>query len=847
MKRTLLLMLMGGSGFFGFAQQKSYWKPVGENVAAKNLFTKEFKPASYKLYQLQEDILRTDLKKVPMEKTLKLSASSSIVTVPDANGNLKSFRVVEAPVMQPALAAKYPNLKSFVGQGIDDPAATIRFDLTPSGFHAMVTSAKEPAYYVNPVDQKSGIYIVNPRDEKDQSFFKCEVDGLLTGKGETAKTTQHNGNADDGTLRNYRLALCVNGEYSQYFLDGTEADTTEMISKVMASLVTNLTRANEVYERDYGVRMKFVDKQDSLVFLDPETDPWPTKPPLLGSSWNKKTQATIDERIGNENYDIGHLLGKVPAFKDNNGNAGCIACVCTKGNKGSGFTAYFEPSLLDYMVIDYWAHEMGHQFGANHTFSFNNEGTGANVEPGSGSTIMGYAGITGGTDVQPHSDPYFHAVSIAQVTNYIKSKNGGCSVNEATENIAPVVDAGKSYVIPATTPFTLTGKAKDKDASDVLTYSWEQIDVFESGSNTYPNITSKTGPVFRSLYNFDNPSRTFPDLETLREGVDANKWEALPAVTRDLNFRLTVRDNHPGGGNNMSADVKITVDADAGPFLITSQAEPGIEWKSGEKQTITWDVANTDKGDINVKKVNILLSLDGGQNFRVVLAQNTDNDGEEIITVPEVITDSARIKVEAVDNIFFDISDADFSVQTVLPVTWLSLKAQALENGAVIVKWSTVNEINSHHFVVERSLDGINFQAVGMVNAGNTPSRIQDYNFSDFKAVAGANYYRIQQTDTDGKGSYSAIAKVTVSSGIVSWSIQPNPAVNATVVLAKKDLTNVQIQLTNTSGKVVYSVRKAKLNAGEQFTIPVTNLAKGVYVIKLTSDEQNSSEKLMVQ
>lgn len=846
MKRTLLLLLMGGSGFFGFAQ-KSYWKPVSENQAGKNLFEKEFKPSSYKLYQLQENVMRADLKNVPMEKTVRLSASSSIVTVPDAEGNLKSFRVVESPVMQPALAAKYPQLKSFIGRGIDDPSESIRFDLTPAGFHAMVTSPKSVAYYVNPIDQKSGIYVVNPRDPRDQSFFTCDVDGLISGRGATDKATQHTGNADDGILRHYKLALCVNGEYSQFWLDGTEPDTAAMVVKVMASLVTNLTRANEVYERDFGVRMHFVDNQDTLVFLDPETDPWPAKPPLFGSSWNKKTQTTIDSRIGSENYDIGHLLGKVPTFNDNNGNAGCIACVCKDGSKGSGFTAYYNPSLLDPMVIDYWTHEMGHQFGANHTFSFSNEGTGANVEPGSGSTIMGYAGITGSTDVQQHSDPYFHSVSVAQVSNYIKSSSGRCSVNETTGNTAPVVNAGSNFTVPVTTPFALTGEATDADEDDVLSYTWEQIDIMEkNGSNTFPMVTSTTGPVFRSLYNFTDPVRTFPNIETLREGLDANKWEALPAVGRQLNFRFTARDNHPGGGNNMSADVVITVDSTAGPFLITSQSEEGTEWKAGEEQTVTWDVANTDNGDINCKKVNILLSLDGGRTFRVVLAANTDNDGEEVITVPEVITDSARIKVEAVGNIFFDISDADIKVETVLPVNWLSLSAQA-ENGIVNIKWSTVNEINNDHFVVERSNDGVNFQSAGTVSAGNAPLQIQQYSFSDFKAIEGVNYYRIQQIDKDGKGSYSAIARVNIASATVSWSIQPNPAVNATVVLAKKELNNVRIELTNTSGKVVYAVNRTKVNAGEQLTIPVNNLAKGIYMIRLSSNEIKSTEKLVVQ
>ena len=850
MKKNLIVFIFCLTTIISSAQQKNHWTPVKESLASKgqNLFANEFKPAKYSLYQLKENLLRNDIAGTPMEKAVKVSSSNFIISVPNAEGKIEKFRIVEAPVMQPNLAARYPNLKSFAGQGIDDPTATIRFDLTPAGFHATVSSAKNPTYYINPLKQEEGIYIVNPRDANDKSNFKCTLDGTSDAFQANAKKSPFTGNADDGTLRIFRLALCVNAEYSRYFLTSEDTDTTLAKAKVMATLVTNLTRANKVYESDYGVRMVYVDNMDTLIFLDPAKDPWTPKPPVFGSKWNTQTQKTIDARIGKKNYDIGHLLGRVPTFADNNGNAGCIACVCSDGEKGSGFTAYNDPSLIDYMVIDYWSHEMGHQFGANHTFTQSDEGSGANVEPGSGSSIMGYAGITGSTDVQPHSDDYFHSISIAQVTNYIKTNAGGCSVNQLTGNNTPVVNAGADYIIPNNTPFELTGTATDADATDLLSYTWEQIDIFEKNtSNTFPKGTLKTGPLFRSINYSSNPTRTFPEIETILAGKKFNKWEALPSVERVMNFRFTARDNQPGGGNNKSGDMKVVVDA-SGPFLIdTIKATSGkVVLRGGDKLNLTWDVANTDKAPINCAKVTVLLSLNGGVDFPITLEAQTDNDGAVEITIPNVNTDKARIKVAAIGNIFFDISNANFTINTVLPVTWLSFTAKAKNNNALL-EWSVANETNNDHFGVQHSADGIQFTEVGSVKSRGNSSQAQSYDFTDYNAVPGVNYYRLEQVDADGRRSYSVVATVMLSANGNLWKILPNPATDRTSLKANQKLSNVNIQLIDLSGKVVYSLQKSKVDAGELITIPVNQLTKGMYIIKMNSKEMNSSDKLIVQ
>jgi hypothetical protein len=326
------------------------------------------------------------------------------------------------------------------------------------------------------------------------------------------------------------------------------------------------------------------------------------------------------------------------------------------------------------------------------------------------------------------------------------------------------------------------------------------------------------------------------------------KWEVLPGVGRELNFRFTARDNHSGGGGNKSDEVLLTVDSLSGPFQVTVQNAASAEtWHGNETKTVTWDVNNTDVAPVNCSNVNILLSVDGGLTFPTVLAANTANDGTEDIAVPNISTTQARIKIEAVGNIFFTISNIDFVIESTLPVTWLSLTAQKLNNASVLVKWSTVNELNNKFYVVERSTDELNFSASGQVNAGTNPVAVQQYSFTDFKAVAGVNYYRIKQVDADGKSSYSGIAKVILPDDILTWSIQPNPVKTYASFYTRKNLSAASIILADMSGKVVYTYQRKQITAGEQILIPVAHLAKGIYIIKVSSSEETRSEKIVVE
>lgn len=749
MKKNLLFAVACLGLVQANAQTKKYWRTAGESLVSKNAFANHVKPASYKLFTLDETALKNDLQLAPLETNISSSKSNTVITLPSPDGNLKDFIVRESPVMEEGLAVKFPGIKSYSGKATDNSSATVRFTVTKLGFHAMVTSGSSITYYVNCLDKKSSLYMVNDRDNvKGANTFSCQTDQVLLNDARIAgKKTPFTGNADDSKLRTYRLALCVTGEFSRYFMTGDEVTTADSIATVLSAITVHLARANEVYERDFGVRMVFVNDEEKIIYLDPKKDPF-------SFSLNSQCQNTCDSKIGNTNYDIGHVVQK----GSDNGSAGCIGCVCKTGSKGSGYSTYSKPDLLDPFVIDYWTHEMGHQFGANHTYTYSNEGSGANLEPGSGSTIMGYAGITGSTDVQDHSDDYFHAASIAQVTNYLKTGFGNtCGVVSESSNPAPVVENAKNFTIPKSTPFALKGRASDEnDGKGALIYMWEQIDQYVSGkSNTFPKATSKEGPLFRSIKYSSNPERTFPDMATILSGQLTNKWEALPSVERTMNFRLTVWDNHPGSGANSSSDNTITVDAGAGPFKVTSQNGGSDLWTAGDTKTITWDVANTDGGNVNCTKVNILLSTDDGQTFDITLARHTANDGSENITVPDVDTKKARIKIEANRNIFFDITDKKFEIQP-----------------------------------------------------------------------AAAKVVAVQQRN---------------------WKLQPNPAVSSTTLTAAKTLNHVQVTITSLQGRTVYTKNINKIDAGSRITIPLSQLFKGTYIIKLSSDEETNSETLLIQ
>ncbi|MGL2967094.1 reprolysin-like metallopeptidase [Flavobacterium sp. XGLA_31] len=638
------------------------------------------------LYELDVTKLKQILATAP-KRFSSNQPSNSILSFPNTEGKLEQFNIEENSNMDPQLAAKFPDIKSYIGKGIDIPSSTIYFSVSPLGLESMLISADRSAVFIEPFATDLSSYVVYKKSDKKATLntFECKVltavQNDITTTGITARP-----NADDALMRTYRLALSVTGEYTAYF-GGTKA-------LALAAMNNTMTRVNGVFEIDFGVHMNLIANNDVLIYTNASTDPYSAASTGAGGAWNTELQNNLTNTIGNAAYDIGHLFGA----SGGGGNAGCIGCVCvddtsstTDENKGSGFTSPSDgiPSG-DNFDIDYVAHEMGHQFGANHTFTHSNEGTGVQVEPGSGSTIMGYAGITS-LDVQPHSDAYFHAVSIQQVTNYIKTTT--CQTNTATGNAIPTANAGLDYTVPKSTPFMLTGAGTDANG-DTLTYDWEQMD--SQTTSAAPSATKTSGVNFRSYNPTTSPIRYFPKMSSVLAGATTTAGteitvEALPSVARTLNFRLTVRDNHTGGPANNSDDMVVTVNATAGPFAVTSP-NTVVSYPAGSTQTITWNVAGTTTNGVNCANVDILISTDGGTTWSTLLAA-TPNDGSQAVTLPSTQGTTNRIMVKGSSHIFFDVSNTNFTITAAssdtTPPSAPTLSASGTTVNSTNLSWTT--------------------------------------------------------------------------------------------------------------------------------------------------------------
>ncbi|WBV60907.1 M12 family metallo-peptidase [Chryseobacterium camelliae] len=634
-----------------FAQTGRLWSESSRKTTSEIFENKSF-VNSPKIFSLDMNGLKSVLAKAP-KRLAAGEKSEVIVSFPNSEGKMENFKIRENSNFTPELAAKYPDIKSYVGTGLEDPNSTVYFSISPLGLSSMEIYGDKSAVFIEPYTKDLSTYVVYKKSDKkdDLSKFECSVIDVAQKGAANTTNLAARPNADDAQLRTFRLALSCTGEYTAYF-GGTKANA-------LAAMNNTMTRVNGVFEKDFAARMVLIANNDAVIYTSASSDPYSAASGM--SNWNSQLQSTLTSVIGEANYDIGHLFGA----SGGGGNAGCIGCVCTNGSKGSGYTSPADaiPSG-DNFDIDYVAHEMGHQFGGNHTFSMNNEGTGVNMEPGSGSTIMGYAGITS-QDIQPHSDAFFHAVSIQQITNNIKSKT--CSVNTATGNSIPTANAGLDYTIPKGTPFMLTGAGTDANG-DSLTYIWEQMDNASSsqtGASSAASATKSSGPTFRSWTPQTTPTRYFPRMASVLTGATTTAGseiavEALSNVARTYNFRFTVRDNRAGGSGNNSDDAVITVNSTAGPFSVSSQ-NSATTYSGGTSQTVTWNVAGTTANNVNAANVDILWSTDSGNTWTTLLA-GTPNDGSQAVTIPNVSTTTGRIMVKGSNHIFFDVNNANITV-----------------------------------------------------------------------------------------------------------------------------------------------------------------------------------------
>lgn len=662
---AVVATLSGGGVLFGQARQSvdNVWTLVpGRPQTATAARTDIVGQAA--IVRLDRAAFDALVQTAPGAAALRTPGGGLVLSLPLADGTFERFRVANSPMLAPELAAAFPEIRTFTGQGIDDPTATTRFGWTSAGFHAIVLSAAGTVYVDPYAPGDLEFYVAVSKSSLQQPGIRFQC--LVTDSGQDGALrtyTQFPASISNGTsLRTYRLSLAANGEYT------TAAGGTKPAA--LARMVTTMNRVNGIYQRELAVTMTLSTTADGdptgLIFTNSITDPYTNN---NGSTMLTENQTYMDAHVGTANYDIGHV------FSTGGGGVASLNAPCSATLKARGVTGSSSPTG-DSFDVDYVAHEVGHQFGGNHTFNTlcgGNRSAAHATEVGSGSTIQAYAGICPPEDLQPNSNDYFTFESLNEMTAFITSGGGStCGTASATGNTVPTVTAAASYTIPISTPFVLTAAGADANG-DTLTYDWEQHSFGTVSTNVATATTDDgTRPLFRSYSPSASVSRFFPSLTYILNNANTPPTtyacslgscltgETLPTTSRTMTFQVTVRDNRAGGGGIITAPTNVTTTTTSGPFLVTSP-NTAVAWNSGA-QTVTWNVAGTTGAPVSAANVRILLSTDGGTTFGTELIASTPNDGSEVVTLPNVTTSTARIKVEAVGNIFFDVSDANFSI-----------------------------------------------------------------------------------------------------------------------------------------------------------------------------------------
>lgn len=819
---------------YSVTAQENYWTlhTGTDRITTDKSVARLSFPKTFQLFNLDATALRQKLFAITGNRAF---AGSTIISLPNADGQIEQFEVVEASNFEPALQERFPDIRAFSGRGITDKAATLKMSIAPSGIQTMVFRTEKENEFIEPYSQDHSVYAVfKSQRQKGSLPWTCSTPDQQLAKDITSAVNANPvANRSGGNLKTLRLAQSVTAEYSNFF----GATSSAQVSLVLAAVNATLTRCNGVYEKDLALHLNLVANTTSVFYYNAATDPY--SPASQLSNWNAQLQSTLTSVIGEANYDIGHLFGA----SGGGGNAGCIGCVCTNGSKGSGYTSPADGIPQgDNFDIDYVVHEVGHQLGANHTFSMSNEGSGVNKEPGSGITIMGYAGITS-QDLAPHSIDIYHQASIAQIQANLLTKT--CPVTTTIVNATPVVNAGADFTIPISTPFALTGSATDANTGDVLTYCWEQNDNASStqtGASSVASATKATGPNWISFSPATSGTRLFPKLATILAGQNVSgplpggdagaNTEALSSVSRTLNFRLTVRDNAVYSstapvsvGQTQFDDMIVTVTNTSGPFAVTAP-NTAVSWAGNSAQTVTWSVNNTTAAPVSCANVKISISTDGGNTFTTLIA-STPNDGTEVVTVPNTPTTTARIKVEAVGNIFFDISNANFTITAGSSCgTPGFLSSTSVTTTSATVLWATVAGANSYDVDYKLNTSGTWTNAVtgtastsvnlsGLVSGSlydwrvraNCTSGSSAYAQSQFTTIPVAGCNAPTGLTSSGITASAATVSWTAVSGANSYDVDYKTNASATWTNAATGTTATSVNLSGLSASTLYDWR----------------------------------------
>jgi len=774
MKKLLIFFfLLSVAGTYA----QNTWTEVTPGAAkGKTLIHPNALDENQRLFTFDQATFKTALSGV----TPRFSRGAGVlVSIPTSKG-MEQFRVWEKSNFAPELQARFPDIRAYIGKGVSDATATAYFSLDPNGIQVMVLRANG-SEFIEPYTKDHSVYVLFQSGTRTSGALplNCSTEDTAVQKRLSA-THQMQARATDQVYRTFRLALSCTGEYGQYH-GGT-------IAGALAAMNATMTRVNGVYDIDLALQLLIIANDTDVIYTTPSSDPYS---PASGiNNWNTQLQNTLTSVIGEANYDIGHLFGATGG----GGNAGCIGCVCEDNQKGSGITSPADGIPQgDTYDIDYVAHEMGHQLGGTHSYSVGYEGSGTNVEPGSGSTIMGYAGITGSTtDVQAHSDDYFTYANVAQIEANLQTKS--CAVETTLTNTPPVVNAGPDYIIPKGTPFILTGSATDEQG-DALTYCWEQFDDATdatSGNASIASATKTVGPTFRSFDPVAVPFRYFPAMSRIKANSITSSFESVSNVARDLNFTLTVRDNNAEGGQTQTDAMKVTVNDEAGPFVITSP-NTAVSLTAGSNTNVTWNVAGTTGNGINTATVDIYMSTDTGNTYPILLASDVPNDGSETITVPDSAGSGRRLMVKGHNHIFFDISNTNFTIVPASATQTIAFNGVAGEQNKSIcpgtdsvsytIAYSALAGFNgTTTFSATGNPAGttVTFAPTSMTTSGNVTMTVTGLN------AATAGLYTIAVTSTSGAVTRNMNLYLGVG---ISPATLVSPANQATPVTTSPSLT----------------------------------------------------------
>ena len=894
-KIYFLLITLLISNFYCFSQ--STWTSISENRIKEDLIlSRPNLPDNYKLVKLNLANLKKQVENAPKRNFIN-DYSDVIIDIPLPDGKINQFKIYEQSDFEEGLSKKYPEFKSYIGEDTKDKGNKIYFTLNANGFNGIILSPNNSSIYIDNYTKDLQNCIVYYRaDLENTKSFSCHTQDIFEPfdfsplEKRSNLDLQRNSNK---LFRQYRMAMACTIEYARFHIDraGVANGTDEQkIQVVLSAIQTTMNRVNSLYERDMAIRMNLVANNDQIIFIDSDEFSNNSANALINES-----QVVIDRIIGNTNYDIGHTVST------GGGGLAQLNSPCTT-NKARGITGSSSP-INDPFDIDYVAHEVGHQFGAQHTFNNScdlNRSSSSSYEPGSGSTIMAYAGICA-PNVARNSDDHFHNHSISQMSAFVQS-GGRCSSNTSISNNPPTLETLSNYTIPFGTPFRLTATATDTEA-DQLTYVWEQMD---KEITTQPPInTATTGPNYKSVRPSTSPTRYFPEFQNVLNGNLIPTWEVTPSVARTMNFKVTVRDNNTSGAQTSLGENIITV-ANTGPFRITSPATENVSWERGSQQTITWDVAGTTANGINSQNVNILISYDGGTTF-TSLIENTPNDGTQTITVPYISSTNARILIEPTNNVFYAVSKR-ISIGYQVSIEDVCIEKIANYNSFTISNNNTyyssvfnytddfvVNDIKvTANVTAERSSDfrlylknngesgtytntiiGNNTCSItsiqninasfenssqnnincSNINSGNTLKPFNNFVSNGVNANGQWTIYSLKTSTRNVAlnqlkltlcGTKTTYTLSTEDKEITNFKLFPNPNKGEFTLTLDSKSAKVNVEIFDIRGRLIYN---KDYNSSGSFNqqINLNNVSKGIYLVKVKDGVNIRTEKIIIE